>query len=360
MPMSHMSAPSVGEVMSRHKKLAAAGFALALVTAACGGDDDTPDDAGVGSSTTLAIETTTEIQTTTESRAESTSTSAASSPSSTDSSAPTSADTTAPASSISDSEPQTSEVAAEDASTTSTSLTIPEAAEAFIEPSEDELIEAVTRSLVDDREAQSYPTSGAELRCVSSSVVEDIGQEKLIEAGIDEDGSGTFDPAALAESDQQLLVSAFLTCVDVENVFASQVSDGGNLDEATARCLAREMNDNGLLEDLIRPSILGAATPGIDEQDASTQDAFLEAFRACLDFEDEMAQGFMQDGVVSESSARCLAARMDEEGLLDRIMRTQLTGVALTADEDVAAQALMLDLARECLTDAEAERLSLG
>lgn len=358
--------------MSTQMKLAAFGVALALAVSGCGGSDN-PDEATVRASspttensavaTADEVTTTDQVATTTPSSTERTSTlppSTATTASDTADAEPTTSssatDTLEPATTEG---PKTSEVAAEDPTTTTVPVSIPEAAEEFVEPSEDELIEAVTRSLVDDQQTETYPTSEPELRCVSATVVEDVGKDKLVAAGMAEDGSGTFRPADLESADQEILIDAFLSCVNIENVFASQIGDG-DIDETTARCLAREMNDNGLLVELIRPSILGQVALAIEDQNASTQDAFLEAFRACLDFEDEMARGFMQDGIVSEKSARCLASRMNEEGLLEQIMRTQVTGVDLTPEQDADAQSLMLDLARECLTTEEAERLSLG
>ena len=158
---------------------------------------------------------------------------------------------------------------------------------AFSEPS-------VATSTVDDEaafeeslvtgilSAAPGPILGSEdtARCAASAATAAIGVEALTRAG----APGRFDFAALSAEDQDLLVEALGSCIDVATLLTDSEAAGIALASESAACVAEQVEQTGLGADILRAG-LAAMDLQIPEDEAVR---LLEALTACLD-PDEIA-----------------------------------------------------------------------
>jgi len=125
--------------------------------------------------------------------------------------------------------------------------------------SEQELVDEMTSQILQDQDAAS-PFGATEARCVSETIVDDIGLDGLDAMGITADDAGGFWVAA-SEDDANRFIDIAMSCVDFRSLLAAEFSAG--VSRESAECLA-----NGFPEGFVRAT----AVAGIRNEDFSLDD----------------------------------------------------------------------------------------
>jgi len=132
------------------------------------------------------------------------------------------------------------------------------------------VVEAIVGDLLDDEEPLT--TDIQEARCIALSTHDDIGAERLINAGLLE--MNDLSLLELTRSEDEFAIEAVFRCVDIERLFFDLLRDLG-ITDAEATCALGELGINNLKE----ASVNALQDP--DGDDVLFEDRLFEAFAAC-------------------------------------------------------------------------------
>jgi len=144
---------------------------------------------------------------------------------------------------------------------------------------EQAVADAVVEFILADEDFSTRPLSEDEGRCLAESTVQRIGVEGLAEIGITADSVPDDNPFEGASGDKvDAFLDAYFDCLDLAELFASELAADGTLSEDSVGCLADELSEGDLLREMLRSSIVGEEF----DDDAELMRGFLEIMVACL------------------------------------------------------------------------------
>jgi len=123
---------------------------------------------------------------------------------------------------------------------------------------------AVGQALTQQLLTGAAVTTEEEARCVAGSTVDALGEDRLAELGVTAADVSGMGGAAFTDDEIDTLVDAFVDCVDLRQVIATNLA--GDAGEEAATCLAENLTD-AALRDIVRAfNFAGQELPAASEQ----------------------------------------------------------------------------------------------
>lgn len=144
-----------------------------------------------------------------------------------------------------------------------------------------ELADAITKSMVEDADPDS-PFGEEEAACFGSTIVAEMGSERLAELGLDvaavEAGTDPSD-VDLTEADIDAMVTVMTTCVDFRDLVMQEFETSGVSEEGIS-CIRDGLSDD-MMASMARGAFDSAAT-----ESAEASDAMFGLVMGCLSADD--------------------------------------------------------------------------
>jgi hypothetical protein len=205
----------------------------------------------------------------------------------------------------------------------------------------DALIESMMST--DDGD-EPLTTDEDEARCAAERMTEEVGQERLEDAGMTIEALGESDPFAdgtdLTEEESRQVVDAILECVDLGASMAASFTSGGDgLPAGAADCLGERFERSDEFRDFLALSLREGDDAGPQPDFAAL---FSDALFDCVDFGEIFASGLGVE--LTDEEVACLDDAIRESEVLRELMTTELSG---GGTGDVPPE--VFDLVSECV-----------
>jgi hypothetical protein len=139
----------------------------------------------------------------------------------------------------------------------------------------------VDAALEDFDPQEEAPMTEDDARCIATSMVEDVGVERLEEMGLSPESfseGGELPEGAIAEAEAQDLVDGITECIDVRALFLAGLDEDGSLSPEAEECLTEAFD-----EELVTRTMVVLLTQGEDAlaDDSGVGAELMRAFLAC-------------------------------------------------------------------------------
>jgi len=216
----------------------------------------------------------------------------------------------------------------------------------------EEYLDALTEFMMTSGDFdQPLTTDEDEARCAAERVTEEVGQERLEDAGMTIEALRKGDPFAdgteLTEAESRQVVDAVLECIDIGAMMAAMMAagaaSGGWIPAAATDCVAERLDRS----DDFRDSMARSLREGDDavwstDMLESSYRAFFDATLRCVDFGEIFASGLGVE--LTDEEIACLDDAIRESETLPELMAA---GVASGGTGDVPPE--VFDLLSGCV-----------
>jgi hypothetical protein len=211
---------------------------------------------------------------------------------------------------------------------------------------EDEYLDALTDSFTG---SESFAASEAEARCAAERVVDEIGADRMQEAGLtverlesEEEDEGATD---LTEAESEIVADALFECLDVAAAFAEGFAPEAGASEAEVACVSERAADLASLRTFVARIIRIGGTAVMDEGEAGD---FATVLLDCIDFAPAFAEGFGRE--LTPEEEQCVNDTLRESDAFRNYLEGSLTGD--TIDDEELGRQVGPELAA-CLPDGD-------
>lgn len=190
----------------------------------------------------------------------------------------------------------------------------------------EEYLDALAESMMaSDDGDEPLTTDEDEARCAAERMTEEVGQERLEDAGMTIEALGEADPLGdgvdLTEAESRQVVDAILECVDLGASMAGSFTPGDGIPAGATDCLGERFERSDEFRDFLALSLREGddAAPPPD-----FADLFSDALFDCIDFGEIFAAGLGAE--LTDDEIACLDdAIRDSEELRD-LMAAEIAG----------------------------------
>jgi hypothetical protein len=218
--------------------------------------------------------------------------------------------------------------------------------------SDDEYEAAFAESLINDD--SGFGLSESEAQCATDEILDEIGAERLQEAGMTELYLNTQsgDPTDLTDEEARTIVDALFDCADMGEAFASQVAgdleDEENITPEQAQCFGDAVGEDDAIKDVMALSLQQGEDAEVPHDSA---ERIVDLMLECFDLADLFASSLEEGGItVTPQQRECLGEQMKQnEGFREALINS-FSGEEEELSDDEGAT-LFLDMASACGID---------
>lgn len=209
----------------------------------------------------------------------------------------------------------------------------------------EEYLDALTESIMSTDEGDEPLTADEdEARCAAERMAEEIGQERLEDAGMTIEALGESDPFAdgtdLTEEESLQVVDAMFECVDVGAAMAGSFAADAEIPPDAAGCLGDRFEESEEFRDFfaltLREGDDAAPSPDVAER-------FTDALFDCVDFGEIFAAGLGAE--LTDDEIACLDDAIRDSDDFRELMAAEIAGDG--GSGDVPPE--VFDLVFECV-----------
>lgn len=210
----------------------------------------------------------------------------------------------------------------------------------------EEYLDALAESMMaSDDGDEPLTTDADEARCAAERMTEEVGQERLEDAGMTIEALGEADPLGdgvdLTEAESRQVVDAILECVDLGAAMAGSFASGDGIPADATGCLGERFERSDEFRDFLALSLReGDDAPPPPE----FAELFSDALFDCVDFGEIFASGLGVE--LTDEEIACLDDAIRESEEFRELMAAELSGSG-SGSGDVPPE--VFDLVSECV-----------